>query len=38
MCRDKIRKTTARKELQLARNVRDKKKGFSQYVTHKRKH
>ena len=36
MCRNKIRKAKAQIELNLARDVKDNKKGFSRYIGRRR--
>ena len=36
MCRDRIRKAKAQKELNLARDVKNNKKGFFRYIRRKR--
>ncbi|KFQ62135.1 hypothetical protein N334_11299, partial [Pelecanus crispus] len=37
LCREEVRKAKARMELNLARDVKNNKKGFYRYVNHKRK-
>ena len=36
MCRDRIRKANAQVELNLARDVKDNKKGFYRYISRRR--
>ena len=37
LCRDEVRRAKAQLELNLARNVKNNKKGFNRYVNQKRK-